>query len=70
MGEFPEWLNLSISEIKEVNTNLKSIAEEKKEHRMSLFQGKKNKSKKKNGNKDDVTVGPRDCDIGSIFPPL
>ena len=66
MGEFPEWLVRSISRIKEVNNNLKSIAEEKRENRMSLFQGKKNKNKKKNDCKDDDTVGPRDCDIGII----
>lgn len=67
MEEFPEWLERSIGRIRETNNKLKRIAKEKKENRLALFQqsGTK-KEKKKNTNEDEVTFGPRDCDIGKL----
>jgi hypothetical protein len=47
---------------------LKRIANEKKENRLSVFQGSKNKkekSKKNNSEEDGFTYGPQDCDIGN-----
>jgi hypothetical protein len=67
LNEFPEWLQRSIDRIKDTNNKLKRIANEKKESRLSVFQGGNNikKGKKKNNSdEDDVTFGPRDCDIG------
>jgi hypothetical protein len=51
---------------KDTNTKLKRIANEKKENRLSVFQGNNNKKEKKKNNseEDDLTYGPRDCDIG------
>ena len=69
LDEFPEWLQRSIDRIKDTNTKLKRIANEKKENRLSVFQGsnnKKEKNKKNNSDEDDFTYGPRDCDIGDI----
>ncbi len=65
LDEFPEWLDRSIARIKETNNSLKKIAKEKKENRLSMFQGNQKKDKKKsNTDEGDVTYGPRDCDIG------
>jgi hypothetical protein len=66
LDEFPEWLQRSMDRIKDTNTKLKRIANEKKEYRLSLFQGSNNMKlkKKKNSGADDFTYGPRDCDIG------
>ncbi|EFX66522.1 hypothetical protein DAPPUDRAFT_116312 [Daphnia pulex] len=68
LDEFPEWLQRSIDRIKDTNTKLKRIANEKKENRLSLFQGSNNKKEKKKNNsgEDDFTYGPRDCDIAVV----
>lgn len=64
LDEFPEWLERCISRIKDTNDKLKRISNEKKENRLSTFQGCHKKGKKNNHIEDDVTFGPRDCDIG------
>jgi hypothetical protein len=45
---------------------LKRIANEKKENRLSVFQGSNNKKEKKKNNseEDDLIYGQRNCDIG------
>ncbi len=68
LDEFPEWLQRSSIDcrIKDTNTKLKRIANEKKENRLSVFQGSNNKKEKKKNNsgEDDLTYGPRDYVIG------
>ncbi|XP_046632733.1 DNA (cytosine-5)-methyltransferase 3A-like isoform X2 [Daphnia pulicaria] len=68
LDEFPKWLQRSMDRIKDTNTKLKRIANEKKEYRLSLFQGSNNMKlkKKKNSGADDFTYGPRDCDIAVV----
>jgi hypothetical protein len=57
LDDFPEWLQrFSIDRrIKDPN-KLKRIANEKKENRLSVFQGSNNKKEKK----EDLTYGPWD----------
>jgi hypothetical protein len=52
LDEFPEWLQRSSNDhwIKDTNTKLKRIANEKKENRLSVFQGSNNKKEKKKNN--------------------
>ena len=68
LDEFPKWLKCSMDRIKDTNTHqntkLKRIANEKKENRLSVFQGNQKEKKKNNSGEDDLTCGPRDCDIG------
>ncbi|XP_045029296.1 uncharacterized protein LOC116923817 isoform X2 [Daphnia magna] len=68
LNDFPEWLVRCISRIKDTNDKLKRISNEKKESRLSTFQGgqKKKEKKKNNAEDDDVTYGPRDCDIAVV----
>lgn len=68
LDDFPEWLVRCISRIKDTNDKLKRISNEKKESRLSAFQGgqKKKEKKKNNAEDDDVTYGPRDCDIAVV----
>jgi hypothetical protein len=42
------------------NTKLKRIANQKKEKRLSVFQGNQTEKKKNNSGEDDLTYGPRD----------
>ncbi|EFX78805.1 hypothetical protein DAPPUDRAFT_245637 [Daphnia pulex] len=64
LHEFPECLQRSSIDrrIKDTNTKLKRIANEKKDNRLSVFQGSNNKKEKKKNNsgEDDLTYGPRD----------
>jgi hypothetical protein len=69
LDDFLEWLQRSSIDrrIKDPN-KLKRIANEKKENRLSVFQGsnnKKEKSKKNNSEEDGLTYGTQDCDIGN-----
>ncbi len=73
LNEFPEWLQCSIDRIKDTNNKLKRITNEKKEIRRVVCQcsrvattcnNSKKGKKKSNSDEDDVTFGPRDCDIG------
>jgi hypothetical protein len=68
LDEFPEWLQRSSLDrrIKDTNTKLKRIANQKKENRLSVFQGNKKEKKKNNSGEDDLTYGPRNCDISKF----
>jgi hypothetical protein len=66
LDEFPEWLQRPMDRMKDTNTKLKRIANEKKENHLSVFQGNKKEKKKNNSGEDDLTYGPRDCDISKF----
>jgi hypothetical protein len=48
LDEFPEWLQRPMDRMKDTNTKLKRIANEKKENHLSVFQGNKKEKKKNN----------------------
>jgi hypothetical protein len=68
LDEFLEWLQRSSLDrrIKDTNTKLKRIANQKKENRLLVFQGNQKEKKKNNSGEDDLTYGPRNCDISEF----
>ena len=67
LEQFPNWLEKSIAKIRDTNTKLKKISNEKKETKVSLFHNNKEQKMKKPVKDEEVTYGARDCDIGTKF---
>jgi hypothetical protein len=70
LDEFPEWLQRSSIDcrIKDTNTKLKRIANEKKEPvSVSGQQQQEGKEEKQFREEDDLIYDPRDCNIGNKY---